>query len=125
MDRLSLKLQAAGYFKDWSNYLLVTTVAAIGWVSKGTESIGTLQKWSLAFLTISAALGIVSLSMIPHMVQNLEDDGQSIYQTRAVVWFFPWQTGRTKILRLKHACWPQHACFISGITLYIIWAWSR
>ena len=32
-DRLDQKLKALDAFKDWSNYLLVTTVAALGWTS--------------------------------------------------------------------------------------------
>jgi hypothetical protein len=27
------KTSAIGMFKDWTNYLLVTTVAALGWVA--------------------------------------------------------------------------------------------
>ena len=35
MTQLEQKLKALDSFKDWTNYLLITTVAALGWV--GTE----------------------------------------------------------------------------------------
>ena len=31
------QLKALEFFKDWSNYLLVTTVAALGWVASATN----------------------------------------------------------------------------------------
>jgi hypothetical protein len=40
--------KALEFFKDWSNYLLVTTVAALGWVASGKDfPISGLMAWCI------------------------------------------------------------------------------
>jgi len=51
-------------FKDFSNYLLVTTVAALGWVASDSRVVEspTIEVWCFA---LSIVFGIFTLALIP------------------------------------------------------------
>jgi hypothetical protein len=109
------KLKALDCFKDWSNYLLVTTVAALGWVAAKESGVHSI--WVVWCLAISAILGIFTLALIPIVAEGIREDTKSIYDVRAR--FRPlWMWGPELPARLKWACWPQHISFIVGILVY-------
>ena len=112
---------ALGYFKDWSNYLLVTTAAALGWIvtSKDLAFSGQVVR---SVTTISSAISIVfgmlTLALIP-IVQAQRRPQQSNYDVEATFDFLV--AGKC---RLKSVCYPQHIFFICGIiafTMGTIW----
>jgi uncharacterized membrane protein YhdT len=113
MTGIEQKLKALEAFKDWSNYLLVTTVAAVGWIS--SEHAPGFPLWWVRALCIWAfALSIVfaifTLALIPHVGEDIGAADKSIY---TVYW-----RGYRVPLRLTHLCMPQHLLFIAGILLY-------
>ena len=106
------------FFKDWSNYLLVTTVAALGWViadkpSFSTAALHFLCAWSFALSTLFA---IFTLALIP-LVAEQRQGGQSMYDVHAEFSLLP-----PFRVRLKTVCFPQHVLFILGILFYAIGA---
>lgn len=109
---------AIASFKDWSNYLLVTTVAALGWVS--TENVD-LPAWSfvscVGLLTASVIFGIFTLAIIPLVTEKLGEDGGSIYDEgvsfKLVLYVF-----ELRDFHMKSVCWWQHLFFILGIGSY-------
>jgi hypothetical protein len=104
--------KALEFFKDWSNYLLVTTVAALGWVASGKDfPISGLMAWCIWSLALSAIFGIFTLALIPLVQEQRDEASTSNYQVRASFWW----CGR---LRLMYVCFPQHVLFIAGIVLY-------
>ncbi len=118
MTHLDRKFAALEHFREWSNYLLIATVASIGWIGSGSRPLATLHAVSLACLTCSLVMGILAISTLPHLTRDVRDDDESIYQTKTIVWIFPWQTGERRFVRLKWLCWPQHALFLAGVLLY-------
>jgi hypothetical protein len=54
-------------FSKWSNYLLVTTVAAVGWISSGHIKFRNafLQSLILWCLGVSVIFGIFTLALVP------------------------------------------------------------
>jgi hypothetical protein len=63
---------ALAVFKDWSNYLLVTTVAAAGWVGSDNvtfqhESLKTATLWCMG---VSIVFGIFTLALVPLLAQE-------------------------------------------------------
>lgn len=116
MTGLEQKLKALECFKDWTNYLLVTTVAALGWTSAKEGAILSFPLlrsvciWSFA---LSVVFGIFTLALIPHVGEDLGESDKSIYR---VTW-----RGYRVPLRLGHLCMPQHLLFLTGILLY---AWG-
>jgi hypothetical protein len=74
------KLKALEFFKDWSNYLLVTTVAAVGWVTSKDVLIQPWAKplcvWAFA---VSVVFAILTLAIIPRVAEKLRDDMTSMY----------------------------------------------
>jgi uncharacterized oligopeptide transporter (OPT) family protein len=112
MDSVEQKLKALEAFKDWSNYLLVTTVAALGWVS--TKPLGfsptQIRAWCIWSFAISIFFGILTLALVPHIAELLGPSSQSIY---SVYW-----NGWGPKLELFYACLPEHAFFLLGVMLY-------
>ncbi len=111
-----MESKALEFFKDWSNYLLVTTVASLGWVAKEDPSfcspwVKTLCIWSFA---LSAIFAIFTLALIP-LVAEQRQLNESIYDVHA-------QFNLIGIRRrkLKSVCFPQHVFFIMGIALYAV-----
>ena len=111
------KTAAIGNFKDWTNYLLVTTVAALGWVSAQPSDL--LAKICAVFLALSIVAGIFTLAMIPLITERLRDGKESIYDVEGAFTLW-WMRGAPISRKLKHFCWPQHAFFLVGIILYLI-----
>jgi hypothetical protein len=110
------KILALQTFERWSNYLLVTTVAATGWVA--TKNIDVDQPWQDAALWCfgtSIVFGILTLALIPIIAQSMSPNHVSIYQVPA----------KFRLVRktlwtayLTQTCRPQHMLFIAGIALY-------
>jgi hypothetical protein len=111
-DRTRAALQS---FKDWSNYLLVTTVAAIGWIASDNVEFSSneLKAASLWSLGISILFGILTLSLIPLTAQQIDDTHESIYRVPVKFSMF----GRREPFRafLTQVCRPQHVAFLFGI----------
>jgi hypothetical protein len=59
--------EALTAFKDWSNYLLVTTVAAVGWIATDqTISTHFIARWLAGWLLCtSIVFGIFTLALVP------------------------------------------------------------
>jgi hypothetical protein len=105
------------YFKDWSNYLLVTTVAALGWVTTKEAVISSIslpRVWLLCVLclTLSVVFGIFTLALIPLVAEQRAAE-ESFYYVDAEFNLL----GRCHA-RLKWVCFPQHVLFILGVLLY-------
>jgi len=115
MDEKEQKLKALDCFKDWSNYLLVTTVAALGWVAAKESPVNSrVVVWCFA---ISAVFGIFTLALVPLVAEGIKDGAESIYDVQATFSLF-WFGGREGKFKLKYVCWPQHIFFIFGIIVY-------
>jgi hypothetical protein len=116
-------------FKDWSNYLLVTTVGLLAWVGEHTQ----VNRWraaSVGLLCFSAVFGIFTLALVPLVREKIaqapvidaksevKSRPQSIYEVKPEFRLFFGVVIRR--MRIKHACWPQHAAFIAGVVFYSI-----
>ena len=109
-------LQALTHFKDWSNYLLVTTVASLGWASTRKAALPDWAfKWSVKLLAASVVFAIFTLAFVPLVAENIEQ-GQSIYRVKPE--FSPVIMFSVKFMTIKWVCWPQHVLFILGIIIY-------
>ena len=116
------KAQAIDAFKDWSNYMLVTTVAALGWVSAdpGNAVIELARGACIALFALSIVLAIFTLALLPHVAERLRDDNKSIYDIEVNYCVLPKTWNRTS--KLKSFCWWQHVTFLVGIVVYAIGA---
>lgn len=120
------QLKALGFLKDWSNYLLVTTVAAVGWVStKGVVfEPACWRGWCLGFLAISIAFGIFTLALIPLVAEELNPDTRgkkSIYDiTPKFYLIYRWW--EIDSICIKHVCWVQHVAFLIAIVVYALFS---
>ena len=111
------RFDALAHFKDWSNYLLVTTVAAAGWIGsdKVTFASASLETPALWCLGISIVFGIFTLAFIPLIAQQLEHHPNAgIYEVPIVFHLF----GITCVMYLPQVCRPQHLTFIAGVVLF-------
>jgi hypothetical protein len=108
-------MAALGAFERWSNYLLVTTVAATGWVAASSVSFAypLLKSVTLWSLGISATFGIFTLALVPLIAEEM-GDAATIYEVRARFFVLGTEWG----LYLRQVCRPQHVTFILGILLY-------
>jgi hypothetical protein len=110
--------KALEHFKDWSNYLLVTTVAALGWVAT-KESPHFLYSWMkigcIWSLALSAIFGIFTLALIP-LVAEQQGAVPSFYDVDAQFQIF----GCSHKMRIKTVCFPQHVLFILGVVLFAV-----
>jgi hypothetical protein len=121
-------LTALGFFKDWSNYLLVTTVAAIGWTASDKAKL--VRSWRTTciwLLTLSVIAGIFTLAAIPLVAEALDGSVKpdavdaSFYDVMATFHLF-WFFGPELSIKLKWVCWPQHLLFIFGMLAYAVGA---
>jgi hypothetical protein len=113
------KTKALEFFKDWSNYLLVTTVAAVGWIG-GTDYVFS-SAWTravciLAF-SLSVVFGILTLALIPLVQEQRTLQHASNYDVPAR--YRDWSGGE-RVCRLKSLCFPQHLLFLLGILAFAL-----
>lgn len=77
MTSIHQKIRALEFFKDWTNYLLVTTVAAMGWVSAETVKL------------VSPLLKRLCIwALIPHITEQLIGTDTSIYDVHGTFRLF-------------------------------------
>jgi hypothetical protein len=121
MGPLEHKLKALEYFKDWSNYMLVTTVAALGWVvsdDKGAvPPTGCLGTYTVIFLALSIIFAILTLALIPVVAEQVNGAG-SFYDVNGKFRWFWGVPDNEQWVTLKVVCWPQHIFFILGVASY-------
>lgn len=112
---------ALGFFKDWTNYLLVSSIAALGWVAKDNTVTGLWADVTIGVLAISILFAILTLSLIPIISERIIDqDKRSFYIIPAE---FQTVLGRkTKRITIKWFCFPQHLFFLVGVITYAIGA---
>lgn len=111
---INQKLKALEAFKDWSNYLLVTTVAALGWTTAkdgATFSALWIKDTTILLFALSVVLAILTLALIPHIGEDLTEKDLSIYDVGWKGWF----GGHYELMDL---CFPQHLLFLLGIVFY-------
>jgi hypothetical protein len=120
-SRTDQQTKALEFFKDWTNYLLVTSVAALGWTAKEirptavADGAAILKPLSAVCLAISIMFAILTLALIP-LVQEQRKEAQSNYDVRAEYWLL----GRLRQHKLKDACFWQHLFFLFAVALYAI-----
>jgi len=104
--------KALEFFKDWSNYLLVTTVAALGWVASSTTTFTShsLKPWCIWLFALSVVFGMFTLALIPLVQEQRSKTHTSNYDVDTEFW-----GGH---LRLRQVCFIQHVLFIAGILTY-------
>ncbi len=113
--------KALEFFKDWSNYLVVTTVAALGWAAGGSEAAkavwthAAFKPWCIWALALSIVFGIFTLAMIP-LAQEQRRNGERNHDVRVQFWLVP------DGLHMMWVCMPQHLLFIAGIVFYALGA---
>lgn len=111
--------KALEFFKDWSNYLLVTTVAAVGWVAGKDHAdfcSPGLQAICIVAFTLSIVFGILTLALVP-LVQEQRKGDKSNYEVEVVYEKF-WAADQAGACRLKTLCFPQHAFFLLGVVVF-------
>jgi hypothetical protein len=118
MNSVEKKIKALELFKDWSNALLVTTVAAVGWIiAKDSPRLPScIYCVTILSFGMSIIFAILTLALIPLVAEELDEYSESIYTTDGnlyVLWFFKIKC------RLIYVCWPQHVLFIVGIVFYV------
>jgi hypothetical protein len=103
-------------FSKWSNYLLITTVAAIGWVSSGVIRFrsGFAESLTLWLLGASIVFAIFALALVPLIAEQITQDTTSIFRVKAHFSLFRIRCNAY----LAQACRPQHVLFIAGIISY-------
>src|SRR4051812_14474307 len=68
------RIKALEYFKDWTNALMVATVAGIGWVATASSSFPpSVKHWTTGLLGLSLIFGILSLALVPLITEYLDD----------------------------------------------------
>jgi hypothetical protein len=123
-------LEALGYFKDWSNFLLVTTVAALGWVATKLALISVNKpvsrnalKATLVCFGASIVFAIFTLALIPIVAQNISSTDRSFYDVGASFnALYLW--GPVMTLKLKYVCWWQHVLFLIGIVAFTVGSYA-
>ena len=102
------------HFKDWTNYLLVTTVAFLGWVAASEDPLSIWFAFSMVFLCASVFFAIFTLALVPLAAEADRNKVTSIYQIAVTAKpFYLW--GPERKFYLKYFCWPQHVLFLSLI----------
>jgi len=118
------RVQALVSFKDWSNYLLVTTVAAVGWIATGMTQAPDVPpipqdnpfrfQVALWCLAVSAVFGIFALALVPLVSEQMTPKDRSIYRVRTI---FRVLTIECPVY-LPQVCRPQHILFMIGVLYY-------
>lgn len=112
-----MKNEALAHFKDWSNYLLVTTVAALGWVATKDAPLFWQPWMKIACIwsfALSAVCGIFTLALIP-LVAEQQGETESFYKVKAKFKLFG-----ARSLYMKQVCFPQHFLFIVGVVIFAV-----
>ena len=113
------KTKALEFFKDWSNYLLVTTAVAVGWV--GGTGFAFSSAWVRAVcilsFSISIVFGILTLALIPLVQEQRRAEHDSNYDVPAR--YRDWSGGE-RVCRLKSLCFPQHLLFMLGVLSFAL-----
>jgi hypothetical protein len=112
-------LKALEYFKDWSNFLLVTTVAALGWVATKDRphiSVAALR-WTVLCFGASVVFAIFTLALIPIVAEGITKATISFYDTPARFMLL-WLWGPELEFKLKYVCRLQHVLFLAGIIVF-------
>ena len=113
-------LSALGFFKDWTNYLLVTTVAALGWVAAKPLLLAPVAlSWTIVFFCLSIIFAIFTLALIPIVGEGVTATTVSIYKVSAKFKLL-WLWGPELAFKLKWVCWPQHIFFMAGIIIFSV-----
>ena len=120
MDSVNQHLKALEFFKDWSNFLLVTTTAALGWLATSPVTVST-RRYCVWFFALSVVFAVFTLALIPLVGEQLTPKTTSIYAVSASFRRF-WLWGPESSLSLKAVCFPQHVLFLLGIVAYAIGA---
>ncbi|MEV5719353.1 hypothetical protein AB0L41_36170 [Amycolatopsis mediterranei] len=114
------KIAALEAFERWSNYLLVATVAAIGWVASKNVVFryAVMQSLTLWLLGVSIIFGVLTLALVPLIAQAMRDKDStskpSVYSIQVSFKIFR-ISGH---VYLTQACRPQHVAFMLGIICY-------
>jgi hypothetical protein len=112
------RLAALGTFERWSNYLLVTTVAAAGWVATSAAGFHSSVMRSLAIWSFGTAIvfGIFTLALLPPLTEQITQRDKSIFRVQVDYPLFtlPRRTYLTQVYQ------PQHIAFIAGTIFYCI-----
>jgi hypothetical protein len=105
--------KALEFVSSANSYLLLATIALLGWVASGVEfSTDALRLAAMACLTVSIVFGVATLALIP-LVQETRRPGQSNFDVAV-----PFSVlGR---LRLKALLLPQHLLLLAGVVLYAV-----
>jgi hypothetical protein len=130
MDAPTNVIKSLEFFKDWSNYLLVTTVAALGWVAT-KDRLTSLSPRAVRFVICALAFSVVcamfTLALVPlvaekittTMAEKMTTTPPSIYEVTPSFRLL-WHWGPEISMGLKTVCWPQHISFIVAIIVYAI-----
>src|SRR6202795_1196406 len=107
--------KALEFVSSASSYVLLATIALLGWVASGVEfSNDGLRVASMACLTLSVVFGVATLALIP-LVQEARRPGQSNFEVEARFMLLG-QRGA----RLKSALLPQYLFLLAGLIFYVI-----
>jgi hypothetical protein len=107
--------KALEFVNSASSYVLLATIALLGWVASGVEfSNDGLRVASMTCLTLSVVFGVATLALIP-LVQEARRPGQSNFEVEASFMLLG-QRGA----RLKSALLPQYLLLLAGLILYVI-----
>jgi len=113
------KLKALEWFKDWSNYMLVTTVAAIGWIA-ASKSLSLWHWGALIAFGLSAIFAVLTLAAIPLIAEQVSISTTSIYDVTARYRWRYMSGAATCPIKIKAVCFPQHLFFILGVIAYVV-----
>jgi hypothetical protein len=107
--------KALEFVNSASSYVLLATIALLGWVASGVEfSNDGLRVASMACLTLSVVSGVATLALIP-LVQEARRPGQSNFEVEARFMLFGLRGAR-----LKTALLPQYLFLLAGLILYVV-----
>jgi hypothetical protein len=107
--------KALEFVNSASTYVLLATIALLGWVASGVEFTSEgLRLGSMACLTLSAIFGIATLALVP-LVQEARRPGQSNFDVEPRFLLFGRRSARLKGLLL-----PQYLFLLAGLILYVI-----
>lgn len=118
MTQTDKLLKGLEHFNTWTQVLIGTAAAGIGWIAE-SQRVGwtlTASQWCLG---TSILFGVLTMCQVPAMAQNASDKVPSVYQLRGHNYLLPFERFRFRppIIML---CWPQHTLFIVAIVLYCI-----